>query len=174
MKSIAAFFLLIALTLQSNAQTNTEYLKEINRDIWQPFIEAYGNANVALYKSLHSADLIRAAGNEKKLFDYTPYFESTGVWFDNTKKEGGKLAIAFRFTERFANGIVASERGIYQLKGFDKNGTIQWTGYGKFHVFMRKIDGVWKIVVDYDSNEKNTIDEKTYLAAFALDDFEKY
>jgi hypothetical protein len=168
------FFVLIAIALQTNAQTNTDYLKEINRDIWLPFIEAYGNANVTLYKSLHSTDFIRATGSEKTLPSYDMYFKNTGNWFDNTKKEGTKLEIAFRFSERFANGIVASERGIYQLKSFDKTGKIFWTGYGKFHVFMRKINYAWKIVVDYDSNEKNTIDEKSYLAAFALDDYEKY
>jgi hypothetical protein len=39
---------------------------------------------------------------------------------------------------------------------------------------MRKINGKWKIVVDYDSNENNTIDEKIYQAAFGIDDFAKY
>jgi hypothetical protein len=163
------FILLIATTI--NAQTNADFLKEINKDIWLPFIEAYGTANVEGYKSLHSTDFIRATGNEKKLPDYASYFENTGLWFEDTKKQGNRLEIAFRFTERFANGLVASERGIYQLKNFDKNGKETWTGYGKFHVFMRKINGIWKIVVDYDSNENNTINEQTYLAAFGMDEF---
>ena len=76
--------------------------------------------------------------------------------------------------ERFSSEKIASERGIFELKALDSSGKELWKSYGKFHVFMRKLNGVWKIVVDYDSNEKNTIDEKAYLAAFVMDDFEKY
>jgi ketosteroid isomerase-like protein len=173
MKKMLLFaFLLISILV--NAQTNTDYLKEINRDIWLPFIEAYGTLDIEKYKSLQSEDFIRAEGNDKRLPSFKDYFDNAGNWFSDVKKEGRKLSIAFRFSERFANGSVASERGIYELKSFDTSGKEVWKGYGKFHVFLRKIKGVWKIVVDYDSNEKKTIDEQTYLAAFAVDDLEKY
>jgi ketosteroid isomerase-like protein len=167
-------YLFVFISFYINAQTNTDYLKEINRDIWLPFIEAYGTLNVEKYKSLQSEDFIRAEGNGKRLPTFKDYFEGAGVWFSDMKKEGRKLEIAFRFTERFANDKVASERGIYQLKSFDNNGKEEWKGYGKFHVFMRKSEGKWKIVVDYDSDEGKTINEQSYLAAFAMDDFEKY
>ena len=45
---------------------------------------------------------------------------------------------------------------------------------GKFHVILVKVDNLWKLLVDYDSNEDNTINEKSYKSAFAIDDFEKY
>jgi ketosteroid isomerase-like protein len=173
MKKILLFVLII-MTLQTNAQTNTDYLKEINRDIWLPFIEAYGSADPIKYKNLHTPDFIRGEGNGKRISDFKEHFNGASIWFDEIKKEGRKLEIAFRFTERFTNGHMASERGVYQLKYFDASGNEARISYGKFHVFLRKIKGVWKIVVDYDSNEKNTIDEKVYLAAFTLDDFEKY
>ena len=57
---------------------------------------------------------------------------------------------------------------------FDATGKETWKGYGKFHVFMRKMDNIWKIIVDYDSNEHDTINEQSFLSAFAIDDFEKY
>jgi ketosteroid isomerase-like protein len=168
------FFAFLLTSFLGKTQTNTDYLKEINRDIWLPFIEAYGTLDIEKYKSLQSEDFIRAEGNDKRLPSYKDYFDNASAWFSDVKKEGRKLSIAFRFSERFANGSTASERGIYELRSFDQNGKEAWKGYGKFHVFLRKIKGVWKIVVDYDSNEKNTIDEKVYLAAFAFDDFEKY
>ncbi len=168
------FFFFLAAPVVTNAQTNTDYLKEINRDIWLPFVEAYGTLNTEKYKNLQSEDFIRAEGNLKKLPTHKNYFDNVNAWFSDVKKDSQKLSIAFRFVERFANDKVASERGIYELKSFDATGKEQWRDYGKFHVFMRKIDGVWKIVVDYDSNENKTIDEKAYLAAFATDDFEKY
>ena len=173
MKNKLFFFLLIVATT-INAQTNADYLKEINKDIWLPFIEAYGTLNAEKYKSLQNEDFIRAEGNQKSLPTYQQYFENVTAWFKEVKTEGRKLSIAFRFTERFANEKIASERGIYELKTYDKNGIETWKDYGKFHVFMRKINGVWKIVVDYDSNENNTISEQTYLAAFGMDEYERY
>ena len=141
MKKIVLFlFLFFSIALKS--QTNTDYLKEINRDIWQPFIEAYSTLNVEKYKSLQSEDFIRAEGNGKRLPTYKDYFNNVDVWFTDLKKEGRKLAITFRFTERFANDKVASERGIYEFKSFDSSGKETWKDYGKFHVFMRKIDGI--------------------------------
>ena len=167
------FFLFLLTLPKLNAQNNADYLKEINRDIWLPFIEAYGTLDAEKYKSLQSEDFIRAEGSDRRLPTYKEYFDNVAVWFSDVKKEGRKLSIEFRFVERFANGKVASERGIYQLKTFDATGKLTWTGYGKFHVFMRKLSEKWKIVVDYDSNEENTINEQTYLAAFAMDDFGK-
>jgi ketosteroid isomerase-like protein len=171
-KTLFIFFLFILSKL--TGQTNTDYLKEVNRDIWHPFIEAYNHCDIEKYKSLQTEDFIRAEGNGKRLPSFKDYFDSAGAWFDEIKKEGRKLGIAFRFSERFANGSVASERGIYELRSFNKEGKEVWRGYGKFHVFMRKIAEKWKIVVDYDSNEGNTINEQNYLTAFAMDDFEKY
>jgi hypothetical protein len=46
--------------------------------------------------------------------------------------------------------------------------------FGKFHVILIKEEGVWKILVDYDSSEKNSINEDTYKKAYAIDDFKKY
>ena len=168
------FFLFLLISMSAKAQTNTDFLKEINKDIWLPFIEAYGTLNIEKYKNLQSEDFIRAEGNGKTLPSYKDYFENAGTWFSDMKKEGRKMEISFRFIERFSNGKTASERGIYELKSFDASGKEIWKDYGKFHVFMKKINGIWKIVVDYDSNENKTINEQAYLAAFSIDDYDKY
>ena len=46
--------------------------------------------------------------------------------------------------------------------------------YGKFHVFLRKENGVWKILTDYDSDEGGKVGEADYKAAAAVDDFSKF
>jgi ketosteroid isomerase-like protein len=170
-KALFASFLLLSIGLK--AQTTADYLKEINRDIWLPFIEAYGTFNAGKYKSLQTEDFIRVAANNKNLPTPKEYFDGVEEWFGDMKKQGRKLTIAFRFTERIANDKVASERGIFELKAVDASGKELWKDYGKFHVFMRKFNGVWKIVVDYDSNEKETVNLPMYVSALAMDDFEK-
>jgi ketosteroid isomerase-like protein len=41
--------------------------------------------------------------------------------------------------------------------------------YGRFHVVLRKENGVWKILVDKDSSEGRSIDETDYVAAKAME-----
>jgi hypothetical protein len=120
--------LLILLSSILKAQTNTDFLKEINRDIWQPFTEAYATLDVEKYKNLQSEDFIRAEGNDKRLPTFQNYFTNMGIWFSELKQYSRKLSIGFRFTERFANERVASERGIYELRMFDSKGNEMWKG----------------------------------------------
>ncbi|WP_280818679.1 hypothetical protein [Tamlana crocina] len=41
-------------------------------------------------------------------------------------------------------------------------------------MILRKEQGEWKLLVDYDSSENQTIDENSFNAAFAIDDFGKF
>jgi ketosteroid isomerase-like protein len=174
MKKTLLLILLLAGFSHLMAQTNADFLKEINRDIWLPFIEAYGTLDADKYKSLHTTDFIRANGDSKSLPSFAQYFDNSRKWFDAQKQKGNRMEISFAFIERFANGIVGSERGVYKLKFFDNTGKLLEESYGKFHVFLRKQDNKWKIVVDYDSNENNTINEKSFAEGVGLDDFEKF
>ena len=64
-------------------------------------------------------------------------------------------------------------RGIYKYSYFPKAGEPN-IGYGKFHVVLRKENGVWKILTDYDSSEGGKVGEADYKAAHAVDDFAKF
>lgn len=68
---------------------------------------------------------------------------------------------------------MASERGIYKLTRTEKTGEKK-NYYGQFHVVLIKKGAMWKIVMDYDSNEGNTIGEEAYLRAHAIDAYDKF
>ncbi len=136
---------------------NTARLKEINRDIWTPFSEAYATHDAEKYLGLHSQDFIRANGGDRAgVKDLAGYRESVTNGFQRGRDNNRRAAIAFSFFERVAGEKLASERGIYRYTAIAPDGSQQHF-YGKFHVFHRKTDGVWKIAVDYDSNEDGTI-----------------
>jgi hypothetical protein len=42
--------------------------------------------------------------------------------------------------------------------------------YGRFHTFARKVDGRWRIAVDYDSTEGGTVDADSFAAGTEIDD----
>ena len=43
-----------------------------------------------------------------------------------------------------------------------------------FHVLFRKEEGVWKILMDYDSSEGNTIGAEHFLNAYHIEDFSTF
>ncbi len=150
---------------------NLERLREINREIWTPFSEAYATNNADLYISLHAADFIRASGGKwAGVRNLTEYASSVKRNFTRNTENGNRAQIDFTFFERVAGVETASERGIYRSSSINKEG-IKQDFYGKFHVFHRKVNGVWKIAVDYDSDEDGTIDEADFRAGLAPDVF---
>lgn len=151
-------------------QQHKQRLLNINKDVWQPFTKAFETYDNMLFKSIHCEDLIRISGNSKHIKDIDDYMLSYNSWDTTTDR---KQTISFRFIERITSDNKASERGIYRLTvnvGTDE----EQSYYGKFHVLLRKENDTWKIAMDYDSNEGNTINEESYLEAFAFDDMDKY
>jgi len=162
-------FICLSFQLQTQAQNN-ECLKTINNEIWSNFTKAFETFDYKLFASLHSEDLVRVGGNSKSLRNKTDYINGyANRWTDNKSPQ----TISFRFLERICNDSKASERGVYKLT-VNHNQSNEQSYYGKFHVIIIKENNQWKILVDYDSNENNTITEKSYKNAFAIDDFEKY
>ena len=154
-------------------EENIARLKEINRDIWTPFAEAYAARDAGKYLALHTPDFIRANGGDwPGVKDLKTYGESVRQSFGYSLESGNGVEIAFRFFERAAGPETATERGIYRYTSLLPEGERQHF-YGKFHVFHRKVDGQWKIAVDYDSNEDGSIGEKDFEAGWPPEVFTK-
>lgn len=169
MKKFKLFITLFLFSYVLQAQEN-KCLKTINDQIWSNFTKAFETFDYELFSSLHSENLVRVSGNSKLLRnkkDYISGYENR--WTNNKTPQ----TISFRFIERICNEQQASERGIYKLT-VNTGLSNEQSYYGKFHVIMIKENNQWKFLVDYDSNEGNTINEKSYKNAFAIDDFKKF
>ena len=169
----------LAISLAAHAQqpapkpTDPEILKAIDREIWQPFVRAYGEHKVDDYIALHSKQLVRVSAAQKSIDPYDLWAERTRATFKSASDRGRRFAIAFRFTERIASADTASERGIFEFTVLVPNAEPR-RFYGKFHVLSRKEDGRWKILADYDSPEGGTIDAASFAAAHAPEDYARY
>ncbi len=141
-------------------------LRELNRDVWEPFRSAYRSLDEAAFLAVHSPDLIRAGGAAKQVQDYLGYAAQMRDWFARVAENGDSLDIEFRFTERLASGEAASERGVFRIAAVRAGAPKVF--YGRFHVFSRKSGGRWRIAVDYDADDGAT--EETFTEAAALDD----
>lgn len=156
-----------------NWKLNQNRLLEINNDIWIPFSEAYATGDADKYLSLHSPQFVRASKSGEHTTDLNGYSKSVLRSFSRNAINGAKANIEFRFVERFASDITASEKGIYKYTYLPSSGN-PTSGYGKFHVVSRKENGVWKIFMDYDSDEEGKISAADYEAAYAVHDIRKF
>ena len=118
--------------------------------------------------AVHSKDVIRSPRDAKMVLTWNEYFEQQKRADDQGKKSGSKRQLGLRFTERIANDNQAIEVGIYKGTTTDKIGNVR-TFYGRFYVALRKENGIWKILVDTDSSDGNTIDEEEYLQARSME-----
>jgi ketosteroid isomerase-like protein len=153
--------------------TDPELLRELDRDVWRPFAAAFAAGRADDYLALHSRSFIRAMGDAKRVEPVEAWMKGTRGMFKSFADRGTHASIAFRFLERLANAEAASERGVFQFTMTDAQGKSRVT-YGRFHVISRKEEGRWKILVDYDSSEGGTIDQASFLAAHAPDDYGRY
>lgn len=152
---------------------NPAILKAIDADVWVPYSKAFAEGKANDYIAIHSKSLLRVMGDLKFVDPYDGFTKNMQEMFATLNKQKVKVSIQFRFTERIANTDTASERGIYEFTMTDAQGKVT-KNYSRFHNFLKKEGGKWKIVMDYDSSEKGAVNEAMYKAAFARDDYAKY
>ena len=140
----------------------------INDQVWKPFIKTYNNRDTDGFLAVHSKDVVRSPRDGKMVLNWNEYFEQQKRGDDQGKTSGSKRELGLRFTERIANDNQAMEVGIYKVIVTEKTGNVR-TFYGRFHVALRKENGTWKILVDTDSSEGNSIDEQDYMQANPLE-----
>ncbi|MEJ0031826.1 MAG: hypothetical protein WDO15_16270 [Bacteroidota bacterium] len=118
--------LLIALIFVSCSVFGQAAQKEINEQVWNPFIKGFTENNAELFMSVHSKDLIRSPRDAKKVYNWDEYNQQT-------KKQTGGHSIELRFTERINSDNQAIDVGVYKTS-YPNHPPY----YGRFHVILRK------------------------------------
>jgi ketosteroid isomerase-like protein len=157
------YFLLIMVfcAVQAFAQNSQ---KEINEQVWVPFIENFNSYNTDGFMKVHSKDAVRSPRDAKTIWNWEEYRQKQDQNNQYGISQNIKQKLELHFTERIAKGDLAFDVGIYKATTTSPDGKSN-SYYGRFHVVLRKENGVWKILVDTDSSENGTIDEKIFLSA---------
>jgi ketosteroid isomerase-like protein len=158
---------LVFLFFVTHAYSQTSQ-QEINEQEWEPFISSFNERDTKGFMAVHSKDVVRSARDSKTILNWEEYNAQSEKWDQLDKKSQSKRRLELRFTERIANKNQAIDVGIYKTTYIQPDGKTR-SFFGKFHVVLRKENGVWKILVDTDSSENNTIAEKDFLAAAAME-----
>ncbi|NER15245.1 DUF4440 domain-containing protein [Leptobacterium flavescens] len=148
------YFLLFTamLSLCSLRAQDTETIqKEIDRQVWKPFKEAFENADAEKLNATYAEEVLRVTpqkidtGNEFKGQNLTR--------FRQNKESGTEIKLDFWFDSRHTNEDTSYEVGFYRI-GFRTNGK-ESIVYGQFHIVLKKVDGQWKITQDWDTTTIN-------------------
>lgn len=148
-KKLLLITLLLPLILLSSlvfSQTNIQ--KEINEQVWKPFISTFSNNDQKGFAAVHSKDIIRVLQDDGKIWGHTQYFPADKQ--DNGAQQ--RRDIELRFIQRIAENEKAFEIGYYKTTMYAPDGSPR-SFYGKFHVVLRKEAGIWKILVDADTSK---------------------
>jgi ketosteroid isomerase-like protein len=159
MKHITLFFSFVLSIAHSQ-----DFKKEINEQVWKPFIKTFNGNDAEGFMAVHSKDLVRSPRDNAKVKDWSEYYREVKAGNERDKGLNRKRTIELRFLERIASVAQAVEIGIYKVSNVQPDGTPQ-DFYGKFFVVLRREDGLWKILVDSDSSEGGTINRQSFLAA---------
>src|SRR5438105_287131 len=140
------------LLLFNNCFSQSNFQQQINEQVWKPFIKSFNNGDDQSFKAVHSKDIIRVIQDDQRILGYDEYFKKQP---DSIKAKWGnrKKNIELRFIQRIADNDKAFEVGFYKTTGTDTSTGETRTGYGKFHVLLRRENGIWKILMDADANE---------------------
>ena len=145
-------FLIVVLSFQCISAQSDSLQKQINEQVWKPFISSFNSGNDEGFKAVHSKDVIRVSQDSKQIFGYDQYFKKMP---DSVQAKWGKWKknIELRFIQRIAANSKAFEVGYYKTTSTNAVTGETRTGYGKFHVLLRRENNIWKILMDEDANE---------------------
>ena len=140
--------------------------RQINEQVWKPFIVSFNNGDDETFSSVHSKEIIRVMQDDKQIIGFDQYFKNIP---DSVKAKwtSWKKNIELRFIQRIAGFDKAFEVGYYKTTSTNiKTGEIR-TSIGKFHVLLRKENGKWKILMDADTGEG--ANEEVFRKAFPIE-----
>lgn len=148
---------LLFFTVNALSQSETE---AINKDVWFNFMQAYQDLDASLFNKIHTKDVLRIPEESGNMMIGQEYKDANLENFNRWNLAKVKQKIEFSFYSRIQKGIWAYETGIYKLTRYTGSGSQSY--YGKFHVTLKKVSGVWKIYIDSDSSNGGTIGEEDF------------
>lgn len=163
MKYIILFVigLFSTLAVAQEVYWDVEIASEVDKHIWEPFRTSYAAADAETFNSLHTDDIRRISRSGIQVGDV--YRQANIKYFSRLNRD--PRTIDFAFEHRIYTGDQGYEIGYYKIK-YTPPGEEPRYSYARFHVALRKVDGVWKIAQDWDTDEINGVE-------ITADDFDR-
>lgn len=76
MKNYFYLFLLSLTSFSSFAQNEEAILKQIDDQVWKPFMETFGQSDQTGFQSIHSKDVARVSIDDGSIINFNQYFKA--------------------------------------------------------------------------------------------------
>ena len=139
MHFLIAIFLALQIMIINNdteiKELNIETFKQINDQVWYPFVQSYQDLDTEAFMRLHSAKLVRMDLNEGLQYDFDTYSihqQEVDNYYKSTKKT---RTIELRFEHRTVQDSFAYEIGYYKATSYVPREPKGTEYFGKFNEF---------------------------------------
>jgi len=150
MRKFSLLILLFSITT-IYAQDTQNIQNEIDLELWKPFVKAFETTNGIALNALYTDKVLRVTPNG---IDTENNFKKANLKrFKDYRKNKTSVRLDFWFDSRQTNSSTSYEVGFYRMRFVNSESTN--TIYGQFHIVLKKIDGKWKIVQDWDTASIN-------------------
>jgi ketosteroid isomerase-like protein len=137
------------LLLSTSAALAETAQAEINRQVWRTQMQGMREFDERKFMSVMSPDVMQVSYDRKVIRDRAAFEKQTADLYAKLRATRPQRGMEVRFTSRFASGNMAFETGFYKFTLVDKGVTKVF--YGAVQSALRKENGIWKIVLDYDA-----------------------
>lgn len=125
--------------------------KEIDQTLWKPFKAAFENLDAEKLNLLYASEVLRVTPggiDTENSFKNANFERLNGHKMRNTA-----LQLDFWFDSRHTNANASYDVGFYRMVLTNTHGVD--VIYGQFHIVLKKMNGIWKIIQDWDSSSIN-------------------
>jgi hypothetical protein len=139
------------LCLLFSYQGSTQnYQSEINNQVWRVQLEGMNTNQAGKFMSVMSEDVVQVSYSRQSIRNKEQFTNQAVSTYKRIVDRKLVRSMEFRFLNRIANETGAFEDGFYKYELVNEKQEKQ-VFYGYFQVVLRKENGVWKVLVDYDS-----------------------
>jgi hypothetical protein len=163
--------ILVMLSTCSSA-VSQNLQQEINEQVWKVQLEAMKENNSAKFMTVMSDEVVQVSYDREVIRDKAGFEKQAAETYTRMKEARLTRNMEFRFLNRIANNMLAFEDGFYKFELINEN-LEKKVFYGYFQVALRKENNIWKVLVDYDSeNYKGvTANEEMFNSAKGLESY---
>jgi hypothetical protein len=150
LRAMALMLFAAAVSSASATPAQSEALRALNRDVWEPFVRGVSTFDDAAYLGVRSRDFVMVQQGKPHFLDHDFYTEDSVKVMRELKDAGTRLALEVRFEERMTDGEYSSERGLVRTTVTDA-ANVSRTSHSRFHSIARLEGGHWRVLTEYRS-----------------------
>lgn len=122
--------------------------QEIDRTVWKNFQQAFEQLDGTALNAVYADQVLRVtpAGIDTQ----NAFKQDNQTRFQTNISNGDRIKLDFWFDSRQTNATTSYDVGFYRVGITTPTGRTDHF-YGQFHIVLNRIDGVWRIVQDWDT-----------------------